>query len=63
MEEITVANLFTSAGEVMTGFMTMTTSFVNGLWANPLGKITISLTLVSGAVGLAYKLFLRRKRI
>ncbi len=63
MDEITVQGLFTAAGEVMTGFMSMTTDFVNGLWANPLGKITISLTLVSGAVGLAYKLFLRRKRV
>lgn len=63
MDEITIAGLFTSAGEVMTGFMGMTTSFITGLWANPLGKMSIGLTLVSGAIGLSYKLFLRRKHI
>ena len=63
MNDITVSSIFTSAGEVMTGFMDLTTDFVEGLWANPLGKIAISLTIVSGAIGLAYRLFIRRKRV
>ena len=63
MSDITVSSIFTSAGEVMTGFMDLTTDFVEGLWANPLGKIAISLTIVSGAIGLAYRLFIRRKRV
>ena len=63
MNDITVSSIFTSAGEVMTGFMDLTTDFVEGLCANPLGKIAISLTIVSGAIGLAYRLFIRRKRV
>lgn len=63
MEEITVPSIFSSAGETMTGFMELTTDFINGLWANPLGKIAVTLTVVSGAIGLSYKLFLRRKRV
>lgn len=63
MDELTVANLFTAAGETMTGFMGLTTDFVTGLWSNPLGKVSITLTVVSGVIGLSYKLFLRRKRV
>mgnify|MGYP007098813140 FL=1 len=60
---ITTANIFTEAGNVMTGFIDMTGKFFTSLWANPMGKITIGLTLVGGAIGLAYKLFLRKKGV
>lgn len=61
--EITTANIFEQAGEVMTGFIDMTGNFFTSLWANPMGKIVIGVSLVSGAVGLCYKLFLRRKHV
>lgn len=60
---ITVAGIFETAGDVMSGFVTMTGNFFTSLWAVPMGKIVIGLGLVSGAVGLAYKLFLRRKHV
>lgn len=60
---ITTANIFTEAGNVMTGFIDMTGKFFTSLWANPMGKITIGLTLVGGAIGLAYRLFLRKKGV
>ena len=60
---ITTSNIFTEAGNVMTGFIDMTGNFFTSLWANPMGKITIGLTLVGGAIGLAYKLFLRKKGV
>lgn len=60
---LTVGGIFETAGEVMTGFVTMTGNFFTSLWANPMGKITIGLGLVTGAIGLAYKLFLRRKHV
>ena len=60
---ITTSNIFTEAGNVMTGFIHMTGKFFTSLWANPMGKITIGLTLVGGAIGLAYKLFLRKKGV
>lgn len=60
---LTTSNIFTEAGNVMNGFIDMTGKFFTSLWANPMGKITIGLTLVSGAIGLAYKLFLRRKGV
>lgn len=65
MEEVTVTvgNIFEQAGEVMTGLVTMTGNFFTSLWANPMGKITITLGLVSGAIGLCYRLFLRRKHV
>lgn len=65
MEEpqITTANIFTEAGNTMNGFMTMTGDFFTGLWSNPMGKIIITLGLVSGGIGLCYKLFLRRKHV
>ena len=61
--EITVASIFDTAGDVMTGFVKMTGNFFTSLWATPMGKIVIGLGLVSGAIGLAYKLFLRRKHV
>lgn len=60
---ITTSGIFTEAGETMTGFMTMTGNFLTALWGNPMGKIIIGLSLVSGAIGLAYRLFLRRKHV
>ena len=61
--EITTANIFEQAGEVMTGFIDMTGDFFTSLWANPMGKIVIGVSLVGGAIGLCYKLFLRRKHV
>ena len=61
--EITTANIFEQAAETMGGFMTMTGDFFTGLWANPMGKIIITLGLVSGGIGLCYRLFLRRKHV
>lgn len=63
MEAVTTTNIFTEAGNTMTGFMTMTGNFFTSLWDNPMGKIVITLGLVSGAVGLCKALFLRRKRV
>jgi len=59
--EITVSGIFTEAGAVMTGVVTMAGDFFTTLWANPMGKIVIGLTLVGAAIGLAYRVFLRRK--
>lgn len=61
--EVTVTNIFTQAGETMTGIMKMTGDFFTGLWANPMGKIVITLGVVSGAIGLCCRLFLRKKRV
>lgn len=63
MDPITTANIFTEAGSTMTGFMTLSTNFFTGLWENPMGKVIITIGLVSAAVGLCYRLFLRRKHI
>lgn len=59
----TVESIFTGAGTVMTGFMTMATNFFTGLWANPMGQIICLLGIVSAGIGLCYKLFLRRKHV
>lgn len=63
MDEVTTSSIFTEAGNTMTGFMTMTGKFFTALWDNPMGKIVITLGLVSGAIGLCRVLFLRRKRV
>lgn len=60
---ITTANIFTEAGSTMSGLMELTGDFFTGLWSNPMGKIVITLGIVSGAVGLCYRLFLRRKHV
>ena len=60
---IVAADIFTEAGNTMTGFMELTGDFFTGLWANPMGKIVITLGIVSGAIGLCRKLFLRSKRV
>lgn len=62
-ETITTGGIFTEAGNTMSGFMNMSVEFFNGLWANPMGKIIITLGLVSAAIGLCYKLFLRKKHV
>lgn len=59
---ITATAIFSEASNTMKGFMDMSVEFFNGLWANPMGKIIVSLTLVSGAIALCRSLFLRRKR-
>lgn len=63
METVTTANIFTEAASTMTGFMTLSTNFFTGLWENPMGKVIITIGLVSAAVGLCYRLFLRRKHV
>lgn len=61
--EITTGGIFEQAGEVMTGFIDMTGDFFISLWNNPMGKIVIGVSLVGGAIGLCYKLFLRKKHV
>ena len=61
--EVTVANIFTQAGDTMSGIMKMTGDFFTGLWSNPMGKIVVTLGIVSGAIGLCCRLFLRKKRV
>ena len=60
---ITTSGIFSEAGEVMTGLMTTTGNFFSALWNSPMGKVVIGLSVVSGAIGLAYKLYLRRKHV
>ena len=60
---ITVSGIFETAGDVMTGFVKMTGNFFTSLWEAPMGKIIIGLGLVSGAIGLGYKIFLRKKHV
>lgn len=60
---VTTSDIFTEAGKTMSGMMSMTGDFFSNLWSNPMGKIIITLGIVSAAVGLCYKLFLRRKHI
>ena len=65
MEEVTVTigSIFEAAGEVMTGFVTMSANFFTALWSNPMGQIVITTGLVGGAIGLARSLYLRRKNV
>lgn len=61
--EITTSGIFSEAGNTMTGFVDLAGNFFTSLWAHPMGKITITLGLVTGAIGLGYKLFCRKKRV
>lgn len=63
LDAITPANIFTQAGETMTGIVGMSTNFFTSLWENPMGQIICTLGIVSGAIGLCRALFLRRKRV
>lgn len=63
VETVTTTNIFQQAGETLSGFMDLCVNFFNGLWANPMGKIIITIGLVGAAIGLCYKLFLRKKHI
>ena len=60
---ITTASIFEEAGNTMAGIVKMSGDFFNNLWANPMGKIIITLGLVSAGIGLCYRLFLRRKHV
>lgn len=62
-QSITTSNIFTEATNTLKGFMDMSVEFFNGLWANPMGKVIITIGLASGAIGLCYRLFLRRKHV
>ena len=61
--EIVTTDIFTEAGNTMTGLLELTGDFFSGLWANPMGKIVITLGIVSAGVSLCYRLFLRRKHV
>lgn len=61
--EIVTTDIFTEAGNTMTGLLELTGDFFSGLWATPMGKIVITLGLVSAGIGLCYRLFLRRKHV
>lgn len=61
--EVTTSGIFEEAGNTMSGFMEMTGDFFSGLWANPMGKIIITVSIVGAAIGLCMRLFLRRKRV
>lgn len=60
---LTTSNIFTEAGNVLSGFMTMSSNFFTSLWAQPVGKLVICIPLAGAAIGLAYKLFLRKKHV
>jgi len=60
---ITTSEIFSEAGNTMSGLLEMTGDFFTGLWANPMGKIVITLGVVSAGIGLCYRLFLRRKHV
>lgn len=63
LEDVTVASIFTASGSTMTGIVSMAGNFFTSLWAVPMGQIVITLGLVSAAIGLCYRLFLRRKHV
>lgn len=63
VSEITSGSIFTQAGETMQGMLTMTGDFFSGLWSNPMGKIVITLGIVSGGIALCVKLFLKKKHV
>ena len=60
---ITTSGIFTEAGNTMTGIVGMAGNFFTALWANPMGQIVITLSLVGAAIGLCYRLFIRRKHV
>lgn len=60
---LTTSSIFTEAGNVLSGFMTMSGNFFTSLWAQPAGKLVIGIPLAGAAIGLAYKLFLRKKHV
>ena len=51
-QNVTVADIFTTAGSTLKGYMGLTTDFFNGLWANPVGQIAITVGIAGGAIGL-----------
>lgn len=61
--EITGSGIFEEAGNTMSGIVNMVGDFFTSLWANPMGKIVITLGIVSAAIGLCYKLFMRKKHV
>lgn len=63
MGQITTANIWTEVGTSMNGFVSSANDFFVALWDNPMGKIIITVGLVSAAIGLTKSLFLRRKRV
>lgn len=63
MQEFTTSNIWTEVGTTITGFFTAAGNFFTALWGNPMGKIVVTLGLASGAIGLCYKLFLRKKQV
>lgn len=61
--EITTNGIFEEAGNTMTGFVDLSGKFFTSMWAHPMGKITITVGLVTAAIGLGYRLYCRKKHV
>lgn len=60
---ITTGDIFEQVGDTLSGMFTACGNVFTSLWAHPMGKIVVTLGLASAAVGLCYKLFLRKKHM
>lgn len=56
----TVAAVFTSAGEVMTGYITMGIKGIEALMSNPIGVVCVLLPIGIGATSYILRKFKRR---
>lgn len=62
-EVISIEGILALGGKVLAGLVDMAGNFFTSLWAHPMGQITIGISLAGAAIGLAYRLFLRKKHI
>jgi len=60
MLAITTNDIFAEAGSTLTGFMDLTTDFFTNLWNIPMGKIVITIGLVSASIKLGKTIFYLR---
>ena len=59
-----LTNLFADATSIMGDLVTMATTYINTLWTNPIGKISICAGVIAIAISLGYKLTrLGRRRV
>lgn len=63
MAEVTIANLFTSAGEVVTGVVSGGLSYLNTMWANPIGQVGILLGLAGTVIAFGKGIITRKRHM
>ena len=63
MEGVTIASIFTNTASVVSGVVEGGLSYLNTMWANPIGQVGILMGLAGTVIAFGKGIITRRKRM